>query len=212
MLVHSYSMRCVSATVYINSNTEQHHQSQYIVYSIGYCLIYLSFPLFGLLADVKTGRYKTIIASIHISFLSWIIGGLAIIVQTYLPESDTLFLIALGIAFLLELIGVGCFYSNIIQFNLDQVIGASADELSAIIYWHAVCMSLSYTIIEIGQCIIEQFFIVTYIMSGMVVSVVLITNYLFKHWLDITPHNVNPVKLIGEVLNYARKKQLSKKS
>ena len=28
-------------------------------------------------------------------------------------------------------------------------------------------------------------------MSGFTVSVVLITNYLSKHWLDTTPHNVN---------------------
>ena len=177
MLVHIYSIQHVCATIYSNIEC---HQSQYIVYSVGYCLIYLSFPLFGLLADVKTGRYKTIITGIHISFLSWIISSLAIIVQTYLPESDTLFSIGLGIiAFLLEWIGIGCFYSNIIQFNLDQVIGASADELSAIIYWHAVCMPLSYAIIEIGWCIIEQFFIVMYIVSGIAVSFVLITNYLF---------------------------------
>ena len=52
---------------------------------------------------------------------------------------------------------------------------------------------------------IKQFFIVTYIASGITVSVVLITSYLFKHWLDTTPHIVNPVKLIGQVLNYARK-------
>ena len=205
MRVHMYSIRCVSATVYINSNTE-HHQSQYIiVYGIGYCLVYLSYPLFGLLADVKTGRYKTIITSVYFSFLSWIIGGLAIIINTFLPEYDTLYLIVLSIAFILELIGVSCFQSNIVQFSLDQVIGASADELRTIIYWHAVCISLSFTIVEIGQCMMEQFYIVLYVTSGMAVSVVLISNYLFKHWLDTTPNIVNPVKLIGQVLNYARK-------
>ena len=33
----------------------------------------------------------------------------------------------------------------------------------------------------------------------------IITNYLFKHWLDTTRNIVNPVKVIGQVLNYARK-------
>ena len=32
-----------------------------------------------------------------------------------------------------------------------------------------------------------------------------ISNSLFKHWLDTTPHKINPVKLIAEVLNYSRK-------
>ena len=48
------------------------------------------------------------------------------------------------------------------------------------------------------------------LLSGMTVSVVLITNYLFKHWLDTTPNIVNPVKLIGQVLNYARKNKYPK--
>ena len=116
---------------------------------------YLSFPLFGLLADVKTGKYKTIITSVHFSFLSWIIGGLAIIVKTYLPENDTFFLIAFGIGFILELIGICCFLSNIVQFSLDQVIGASPDELSAIIHCFTMCIPLSHVVLEIGQCMIK---------------------------------------------------------
>ena len=204
MLVHVNVLRYVAGTVYLNKHIE-YHQSQYIINGIGYCLIFLSFPLFGLLADIKTGRYKTIITSVYLLFLSWIIGGSAIFVTAYFPDNDTLLIIPGGIGFLLELIGICCFFSNIIQFSLDQVIGASADELSAIIYWHIAGLPLSFIIVKIGHCMIEQFLVAFYVMSGVAVSVVLITNYLFKHWLDTTPHIVNPVKFIGQVLNYARK-------
>ena len=54
-------------------------------------------------------------------------------------------------------------------------------------------------------CLINQFIIVSYILSGVAVSIVIITNFLFKHWLDTTSHIVNLVKLIFKVLNYARK-------
>ena len=204
MLVHVNSIQYVGKIVYLNKNGD-HYQSLYIVHGVGLCLICLSFPLFGLIADVKTGRYKTTIVGVYFSFLSWIIIGLAFIIKTYLPEYNTLSLIALGISFILELIGSCCFYSNIAQFSLDQVIGASADELSAIVYWLAACLPLSFFIFEIGQCLFEQFIIVSYVMSGVTVSLVLITSYLLKHWLDTTPHIVNPVRRIGEVLNYARK-------
>ena len=204
MIFHVNSLLYIGETVYINSNIE-HHQSQYVGYSIGLFLICLSLPLFGLLADVKIGRYKTTIAGVYFSFLSWIIAGLVIIIKIYLPEYDTFFLITSCICFILELIGSCCFCSNLIQFSLDQVIGASADELSAIIYCYAVCMPLFYFLFEIGLCLFEQFFIMCYVISGVTVSIVLITNYLFKHWLDTTPHIVNPVKDISEVLNYARK-------
>ena len=40
----------------------------------------------------------------------------------------------------------------------------------------------------------------------MVVSTVIVTKFsLFKHWLDTTTDNVNPVKLIVNVLNYTGK-------
>ena len=45
----------------------------------------------------------------------------------------------------------------------------------------------------------------SYILSVEVVSIVIITNCLFKHWLDTISHIVNPVKLIVNILNYARK-------
>ena len=128
MTFHINSIQYVGDAVYLNSNIE-HYQSQYIFYSIGLCLICLSFPLFGLLADVKTGRYKTIIVGVHFSFMSWIIIGLATTIKTYLPEYDTLSLISLSITFILGLIGSCCFYSNIVQFSFDQVIGESTDEL-----------------------------------------------------------------------------------
>ena len=173
MSVHTNSMQHISGTDVSDNSNNEHHQSQYIVNGIGLCLVYLSFPLLGLLADVKTGRYKTIITSVYFSFLSWIIGGLTIIIKIFLPEYDILSLIVFSIAFILELIGVCCFQSNIVQFSLDQVIGASSDELSSIILWHIMCVPLSYIISKIGQCMIEQFVIVSYVMSGMAVSVVL---------------------------------------
>ena len=52
--------------------------------------------------------------------------------------------------------------------------------------------------------------VVTHIASGMTVSVVLMTGYLFKYWFDTTSKIVNPVKHIGQVLNYARKNKYAR--
>ena len=41
--------------------------------------------------------------------------------------------------------------------------------------------------------------------SAVVVSIVIVTNFIFKHWLGTTFQIVNPVKMIVKVLNYARK-------
>ena len=202
MYVHIRLLHSFAAINYIHSHTQ--HQFQYdFVFDITYCLIYLSYPFFGLLADVKTGRYNTIITGVHFSFLSWIIAGLAVIVNIF--SDSTLFLILLCVGFILQVIGYCSFRSNIVQFSIDQSVGASADELSAIIYWHSVSVPIILAIIQIGQILIKQFAIVSYVLSGVAVSIVIISNSLFKHWLDTTSHKINPVKLIAKVLNYSRK-------
>ena len=203
MFVHLSLLQSFAAINYIHSHTQ--HQFRYdFVFDIAYCLVFLSFPLFGLLADVKTGRYNTIITGVHFSFLSWIFAGLAVIVKTF-SNSTLFFTILLFASYITQVIGYCSFRSNIVQFSIDQSVGASADELSAIIYWHSTNMPVIFVIIHVGQIIIKQYEIVYFVLSGVAVSIVIITNSLFKHWLDTTPHKINPVKLIAKVINYSRK-------
>ena len=200
MYAHLSFIRSFAATNYAEVNNDAHH----IIFDIGYCVLFSLFPFFGLIADVKLGRYTSIITGVYLSFLSWIIAGLAVIIKTS-SHYNVLFHITSGVAYLLEVIGYSCVRSNIIQFNIDQAIGASGDELSAIIYWHSLSMPVIIFIDIILQCLINQFIIVSYVLSGVTVSTVIVTNFIFKYWLDTTAHIGNPVKLIVKVLNYARK-------
>ena len=189
-------------------NRLEHGQSNIytILFAILYCLIYFFYPFFGILADVKTGRYNIIITGVCFSFTSWIIVGLAAIVKLYFVDFNVLLLTLSGFSYVLQVIGYCCFRSNVIQFNIDQLVGASADELSATINWHSINIPLVSVISNIGECLIgKHFVIVSYIVSGVAVSTVIVTNSLFKHKLDTTPHIINPLKLITKVLNYARK-------
>ena len=203
MFAHLSFIRGSGATMFAKVHNDVHH----IIFNIGYCLIFFLYPLFGLLADVKIGRYTSIITGVYLSFFSWIIAGLAFIINSSL-HYNVLFQLTSGVAYLLQVIGYSCVRSNIIQFNIDQAIGASGDELSSIIYWHSLISPVNFFINIIVQCLINQFtdyIIVSYVLSGVSVSTVIVTNFLFKHWLDTTSHIINPVKLIAKVLNYARK-------
>ena len=200
MSTHLSFIRSFAATSYAEVNNDAHR----IIFDIGHCLTYLLFPFLGLLADVKVGRYTSIITGVYLSFLSWIFAGLAFIIK---PSShyNVLFYITSVVAYLLEVIGYSCVRSNIVQFNIDQAIGASGDELSTIIYWDSLSLPIIFFIDIIVQCLINQFITASYVLSGVAVCTVIITNFLLKHWLDTTSHIVNPVKLIAKVLNYARK-------
>ena len=155
MFVHLSLLQSFAAIYYIHSHTQ--HQFRYdFLFDITYCLIYLSYFFFGPLADVKTGRYNTIITGVHFSFLSWIIAGLEVFVKIF-SDSTNFFLILLSACYILQVIGYCSFHANIVQFSIDQSVGASADELSAIIYWHFVSVHIIFAIIQIGHVLIVYY-------------------------------------------------------
>ena len=164
--------------------------------------------LAGLLADGWIGRYRSVMASFIFGLITWIIVGVSII-STNIP------ILAFGIALLL--ITSALFRANIIPFNIDQLVEASGDELSAIVQWHFLGSTIGF-ILTGGLCYFladEQIGMYWYLSgysnvylfapAGLAFLVVIISHSLFKQWLDITHHSTNPVKLVAKVLNYARK-------
>ena len=97
------------------------------------------------------------------------------------------------------------FKANIVQFNIDQLVGASADELSTVIYWHCFNIPLAFVVLQLCRCLIDSFILPFYIISGVSLCIVLVTHSLFKYWLENISLIDNPIKLIVRVLNYARK-------
>ena len=172
-----------------------------IVFDVCYFLVFLSFPLVGLLADVWIGRYKAITAGIIMCFLAWIFAGIGYIVTEFSSISFILY----GLVYFLELVGYTSFKANIVQYNIDQLVGASADELSTVIYWHCFSIPLAFVVLQLCRCLIDSFILPSYIISGVLVSIVLVTHSFFKKWLENISLIDNPIKLIIRVLNYARK-------
>ena len=171
------------------------------------CFGYCSFPFLGLLADVWIGRYKAILIGIVLCFISWIIIGIGFVVDSYL-DSETILYSVYGFAYFFQFSGFSSFTANIIQYNIDQLVGASADELNSIIYWHILSEPLVLFLFYILQCLFyssKYFIMITFIASGVSVSLVLVSHSFFKHKLENISLIKNPIKLIVRVLCYARK-------
>ena len=100
------------------------------------CLFFLHFPFLGLLADVCIGRYNAITIGIIMCFISWILEGIVTIINDF--KTRSLVMIVGGVAYLFEIAGYAAFRANIVQYNVAQIIGASASELSTLIYWHSL--------------------------------------------------------------------------
>ena len=170
------------------------------------CFGYLSFPLFGLLADVWIGRYKAILIGIVLCFISWIIIGIGFMAYEYYSYT-TILKIVYSIVYILEFPGYACFSANIIQYNIDQLVGASADELNSVIYWHTGIEKITLILLYFLQCNLNGTFYTlgAFIASGVSVSLVLVSHSFFKHKLENISLIKNPIKLIVRVLCYARK-------
>ena len=198
-------MRYFGATLYSNVQQSQTSNSTAnILFNIGYCMLFFLFSLLGLIADMWTGRYKIIVSGIFLCFFAWILSGVDFIIAAYWPNNP-LFFVIYALGYLSAVVGYSGLRANIVQFNVDQLVGASADELSAIIYWHSINVPLALTLFELGRCSFHFFLLLSFVMMGVTVSLVLITHSFFKHWLETTPLIINPIRLIAKVLNYARK-------
>ena len=202
MYLQMFLVRYFAATYFSTTDTQNSYSS--IVFDTLYCTLFLTFPFLGLLSDVWIGRYRTILSGIILCFIAWILAGMGYIVKYYL-NSTILFMCLFGLGYLLEVVGHVGLRSNIIQYNIDQLLGSSATKLSIVIYWHSASVPMASAIFQLGRCLLESIVLPAFVISGITVSIVLVTHSFFKQWLENVPLTNNPVKLIIKVLQYVRK-------
>ena len=175
-------------------------------FSMAICVLYLSYPLFGLLADVWIGRNNAIHGGMGLCFISWSIGGIGYI-TSYYWHSKVLSTSLYIISYTFQLAGYATFSATIIQYNIDQLIGASAVELGTIIYWHVTAIPVVYIIFQLVSCFFgkKYFSLLSFVIPGVAITLVLVTHSFFKHKLENVSLINNPIKLTVRVLCYARK-------
>ena len=195
--------------------------------------VYISYPLIGLLADVKLTRYRMICLSCWITFLShlllsiWMlcfVGNIRELHDDHSHLTITLFTGA-SIIVISIIVGKGMFESTVIQFGTDQMIEASSAQLSTFIHWYywslhvgSFCANLTSTLIALllSQCYFSlhdlnshAFLICMYIIVAILQSILscitLLLLYLkkFKNYLNIESVGTNSIKQIIDVLKYA---------
>uniref|UniRef100_A0A1X7U391 Major facilitator superfamily (MFS) profile domain-containing protein n=1 Tax=Amphimedon queenslandica TaxID=400682 RepID=A0A1X7U391_AMPQE len=145
-------------------------------------------------------------AGIILCFTSWIFSGIGFVIHGFYTD-NTLLLLLYGLAYITGVSGYTSFKASIVQYNIDQLVGASADELSAVIYWHSASVPISFSIFQLVRCAIrnDYIFLITFVSAGLSLFLVVVSHSFFKHKLENISLIKNPVKLIVKVLCYARK-------
>ena len=86
-------------------------------------------PLNGWLADVRFGRYEIIKFGSLVSFFVNILLYLAVFIEELRNALSTLSLV-------IAHFGAACFSAAMLPFLTDQLIGATSDELTAVVQWY----------------------------------------------------------------------------
>ncbi len=219
---HSFSEVFLSRTSTGESSKLAFKQATpYIVahYSIIFLVFLVGTPLSGWLADAYVGRYKVLKWSLLLVFVGVIIRHSTDLIFIYGLEKtgDNL---SVGAVFLLLVHCVGSvflwsgafgFLSNSVQFGVDQMPDASANEVSTFIFWYIFAQNLGIWCtkslsIVIPSCLLDpgdSEVILEMLIPVVYIAFALCLNFLFKNVLVIEPQTSNPFKLIYGVLKYA---------
>ena len=207
MYIHILFFRYFEFTSLLSEKTNSKDSYTEIGLGVVYYVFFLLFPFFALVSDVWIVRKRIIMAGTLLCFSSFLIGGAGYILNSYY-YSGVIFWLTKVTVTLLEVVGYGVFKASIVQYNLDQLVGASSSLLDTVIYWHSASVPIILTVFLIIRCLMknhEYFLSLAYVVSGLSVSLVLVSHSFFKHKLENISLIKNPVKLILRVLCYARK-------
>ena len=172
-------------------------------------------PLSGWLADAKFGNYKVFRFGVILMFISTVMYCLMLTLEALNWENNH---VLKWIHFLLAnsffVVGGCTCVVTALPLGLDQMPDASASSITSYIAWFVCTIFAGELVSEvfmlihyfIDETMYSSYFLVWALISVICMSIVLITNFLFKpKWLIIEPESPQALKTIYQVLKFAAK-------
>ena len=196
-----------------------------VIYSFA-AFLYIFFPLAGCLADIKCGRYKTVIRSLWIVFFTELIflvsGGVYLGISSHV-NSSVLFLILIPLltfTVLIELVMLFpsyiSFSTNVIQFGMDQLHDSPTEDSVLFIHWFVFSSSIGFALIK-AVYILPQInnemilvladYLIPYLLTLALATILLGVSLCIarwkRQWFLIDSASRNPYKLVYKVIRFA---------
>ena len=174
----------------------------YIRAAVQLCFFF-SLPIAGLYSDIKLGRLNSILITAAVDILANVLIMMDVIFNTTWITS-----IASPISFYSHrfLIVVG------LSLGADQITDASSRQLSCYVWWYSWSLSVGWLVTSIVKCTTEEdhnnrfvYNLSMPVIHLFFVTVIFVTGLLRRKMFNNDTLSKNPLKLISNVLNFARK-------
>ena len=160
----------------------------------------LLYPVLGWLADVKYGRYVVVKWGLRVMWITSILFCMVSALAYYFKLESRIIKMVFFTVLSLNLGGV---IANILQLGIDQLADASSREITAFLRWFLWLFFLSGILAGFSQsCLYAEY---KFLFLPSVITVAVVIDCIFNHWLAKQPVSDNPFALIKKVLQYAFK-------
>ncbi len=173
----------------------------------------LFYPIGGILADLRFGRYRTVLCSMFSLWATYI--GIALLAVIYLANHQhvgsirSVMGVVGSVPILCSIFGFTGFQANSVQFGLDQLLDAPSEELSLFLHWF-VWMDLvgSFLVRIFGASMIcddhfnHYLSVYTPLFVVVVVTTLAVLTCCKRSWFHSEPCTQNPYGTVYNVLKY----------
>ena len=173
-----------------------------------YAGLLILLPVAGWIGDSYLGRYRAIMVGFLLSTTGYLIILTSFVMLQFNWRLEAFVVLCLSLPAVA--CGAGTFATNSLPFIIDQMIGASADDISAVVQWYCWAVVFGILVQNLPVCLILpqfQHHILEFYLTLTFISllVVLLSDCLCHRWFDVHFRSSNPFRIIFAVLNYARK-------
>ena len=228
LLFWNFAVNLTYGLFFISSGYLQilnHTESE--ILSIIIALILLSSPLAGFLADVKLGRYNTVIFSLYLMLTGTLC--IFIVICTIVAGKANILYAVIFICLLniLNYIGYSSYNANILQFGTDQLRDAPSQDSVLFLHWYfwfsLVSISIAQSVVVMpGHLIIINFgknifvldklrfslFGLILLLTIIILIISLCVTHFKRRWFLIEAGRINPYGLVYRVVKFAWKHKI----